>query len=222
MAPKIRLSEKGTICGQERLCSMCQMIDFKYLFSEPLHDNKDEVILGYLDEIEKNVDCNFCRRLVDTICDFTGLRLVMTVFQGQRIKCDLRNIISGYKMHFSAERHIWLCCVPELPPARKSPPNFNKTSPANVRPLDTPLPWCMKQSLGGQHMKLQRIDDDPEWPGSGQYVSQYVDFQLLNSWLHNFPATHPLARGNFAKLPSSFRLIDIEQQCLVHAPPDVE
>jgi len=71
-------------------------------------------------------------------------------------------------------------------------------------------------------MKLQRIDDDPEWPGSGQYVSQYVDFQLLNSWLHNFPATHPLARGNFAKLPSSFRLIDIEQQCLVHAPPDVE
>jgi hypothetical protein len=32
---------------------MCQTIDFEYLFSTELKGNKDEVILGYLDDIVK-------------------------------------------------------------------------------------------------------------------------------------------------------------------------
>lgn len=79
-----------------------------------------------------------------------------------------------------------------------------------------------KTNLGGQYMKFQRIEGDPDWPGSGRYVLRYVDSQLLSSWLHKSPVTYSLALENFVKLLSYFQLIDIEQQCLIYNPPDVE
>jgi len=72
------------------LCDMCCTISFESLFSKKFFDNKDEVILGYLDEIVLNHSCVFCCLLINTICEYTGLPGPLTVVQGERVKCDLR------------------------------------------------------------------------------------------------------------------------------------
>jgi hypothetical protein len=67
-------------------------------------------------------------------------------------------------------------------------------------------------------MILQRLDGDPEWPGVGRKVTDLADIELLSSWLQNCEDCTKDTVDDSLKLPSTFRLIDVEEQCLVTAP----
>jgi len=205
------------------LCSMCQTINFRAIFSKKLVNNRDEVPIGYLDEIVTKKNCAFCRLVVNTIRTFLGGENIPLEFQGSRIKCDLRQTPGSYEQlddgSLAPWRSIWLVTIPILPSLQSEQSAVNLPPEGfNCRPLDTPMPWSMSSSLTDPIMTIRDIYDQetPESKFPSQRVPNWVQISRIRSWLDRCDCSiHDPARND---LPG-MRLIDVVNNRLDCKPP---
>ena len=110
-----------------------------------------------------------------------------------------------------------MCCVPVLPPRHVVPENLAATKPINCRPLDTPLPYSMFSDPGP--IKLQKLSTglEPSQACPGREISSKINTEILHAWLQS---CMDCKRDRSKTLPPSFRLIDVNQDCVVEAPSD--
>ena len=174
------------------LCETCRHIDFKYLINSPLLQALEEIPLSSLTRVLENENCAFCRLVAFTIRARVGGSEIDTIVDEKPVMCSMRTV--PIESDTKGPRQLLLSGLPT--------PNK----------IDGPrMIYCLNPK------------DEPsvsEVNGPRSVTIPHIKYDLVKKWYNDCNdgncGLNP-SKSYGREMPKSFRLIDVDSDCIVHA-----
>ena len=185
----------------DHLCRVCRHINFSWLFHNELPATDSgldgSIPLGPLDNIIQKSSCPFCRLVVLTVATALGKEKPPVTYGQRPVYCEIHTAYyfkTGNQGIYQLS--IWLSSESGYYPAGEIEIQL-------LHHESLPYHSCFNQG--------RRI------------IGHQTDFSLIKTWIYLCDETHPtsiLSEQSTTHFPVNFRVINVQRQCLVQAPPD--